>query len=84
MSEHFNESHHWSRTRSLTIITLFIWIIFSFVIHWFSPQLNEYRFLGYPLGYYMAAQGSPVIFVLLIIWSVRRQEQIDADCGEDK
>jgi putative solute:sodium symporter small subunit len=29
----------------------------------------------------MAAQGSPIVFVILIIWSVRRQETIDEECG---
>ena len=75
---------HWHRTRDLTIITLVIWFFFSFVVHWFGPQLNEFKFLGFPLGFYMAAQGSPIIFVLLIIWSVRRQEKIDADSGMDE
>lgn len=43
--------------------------------------MNEFTFLDFPLGYYMAAQGSPVAFVILIFWSVRRQEKIDDDCG---
>jgi putative solute:sodium symporter small subunit len=37
--------------------------------------------MGFPLGFYMAAQGSPIIFVILIFWSVRRQEEIDEECG---
>lgn len=72
---------HWQRTRNLTFVTLGIWFFFSFVIHWFGAALNEFTFLDFPLGYYMAAQGSPVAFVILIFWSVRRQEKIDDDCG---
>jgi putative solute:sodium symporter small subunit len=81
MSKIENADAHWSRTRNLTIVTLIIWFFFSFVVHWFGAQLNEFKFLGFPFGFYMAAQGSPLVFVLLIIWSVRRQEKIDADFG---
>ncbi len=72
---------HWQRTRNLTFITLGIWFVFAFLIHWFGAQLNQASFLGFPLGFYMAAQGSPLIFVLLLMWSTYRQEKIDEECG---
>ena len=72
---------HWQKTRNLTFITLGIWFFFSFFIHWFGAELNAFTFMGFPLGFYMAAQGSPIAFVLLIFWSVRRQEKIDEECG---
>jgi putative solute:sodium symporter small subunit len=72
---------HWQRTRNLTFVTLGIWFVFAFVIHWFGAELNAFTFMGFPLGFYMAAQGSPIVFVVLIFWSVRRQEKIDDDCG---
>jgi putative solute:sodium symporter small subunit len=81
MSKKQAASLHWQRTRKLTFTTLAIWFFFSFVIHWFGAELNNFSFLGFPLGFYMAAQGSPIVFVILIIWSVRRQETIDEECG---
>ncbi len=72
---------HWDRTKRLMIITLTIWFIFSFVVHWIADSLNAFTFLGFPLGYYMAAQGSEVIFVLLIFWFVKSQEKIDQETG---
>lgn len=74
-------TEHWHRTRKLTFTTLAIWFLFSFVVHWFAVELNNFSFMGFPLGFYMAAQGSPIIFVILIFWSVRRQEAIDEECG---
>jgi putative solute:sodium symporter small subunit len=71
---------YWQRTRRLTFQTLAIWFFFSFVVHWFADSLNAFQFMGFPLGYYLAAQGAPIVFVLLIIWSVRQQEKIDTDC----
>lgn len=72
---------HWAKTRTLMIITMTIWFIFSFVVHSFAKELNETIFIGFPLGYYMAAQGSLAIFVVLIAFSNWRQNQIDTEFG---
>lgn len=72
---------HWTRTRNLTIIILVLWFIFSFVVHWFAKSLNEFSFLGFPLGYYMAVQGSLVIFVVLIFAQNLGQDKIDDSAG---
>ena len=61
---------HWAKTKSLTFTVLVLWFIFSFVVHWFADSLNAFSFLGFPLGFYMAAQGSLAIFVILIFWLV--------------
>ena len=72
---------HWQRTKRLMFITLTIWFIFAFLVHWFANALNSITFLGFPLGFYMAAQGSLFVFVVLIFWSNRAQDKIDHDCG---
>ena len=63
------------------MLTLAIWFIFSIVIFMFGESLNNGSFLGYPLAYYMCAQGSIVIFVVLIFWFANRQEKIDEEFG---
>ena len=68
---------HWEKTRSLTFIVLGIWFVFAFVVHWFASSLNEMSFMGFPLGYYMAVQGSLAIFVVLIFFLNWRQDKID-------
>ncbi len=72
---------HWAKTRSLTIGVLIVWFIFSFVVHWFAGSLNEMSFIGFPLGYYFAVQGSLVIFVVLIFFQNWRQDKIDDEFG---
>ena len=72
---------HWAKTRTLMWITLAVWAFFSFVIHMFVGALNGISFLGFPLGFYMAAQGSLVVFVVLIFWYVARQNAIDEEFG---
>ena len=72
---------HWQRTKTLMFITLTIWFVFSFVVHWFANSLNAFTFLNFPLGFYMAAQGSEVVFVITLFWFVKAQHAIDRDCG---
>ena len=72
---------HWQRTKSLMIVHLVIWFIFSFVVHWFAPQLNKISFIGFPLGFYMAAQGSLIVFVVQLFVFASQQAKIDRECG---
>jgi putative solute:sodium symporter small subunit len=72
---------HWRDTSKLMWVTLAIWAFFSFVIHFFVSALNEIVIFGFPLGFYMAAQGSLIVFVALIFWFANRQNQIDEKYG---
>jgi putative solute:sodium symporter small subunit len=76
-----NKEKHWDKTKSLMIITLALWFLFGYVIFMFGSSLNEGSFLGYPLAYYMCAQGSIIAFVVLIFWFANRQEKIDEEFG---
>jgi putative solute:sodium symporter small subunit len=76
-----SREEHWRRTKNLMMITLTIWFIFSFVVHWNAGALNAFTFLDFPLGFYMAAQGSEIVFVITLFWFVRAQHNIDRECG---
>ena len=71
----------WRRTSNLMWTSLAIWAFFSFVIHFFVGSLNKIVILGFPLGFYMAAQGSLIAFVLLLFWFARAQDSIDREFG---
>jgi putative solute:sodium symporter small subunit len=81
---HPRAEEHWQRTRSLMWTTLAIWLFFSFIIHFFVISLNQIVILGFPLGFYMAAQGALIAFVVLIFWFASRQNKIDEECGVDE
>lgn len=72
---------HWDKSRALMWVCLAIWFVFSFGIHFFVKSLNSIVILGFPLGFYMAAQGSLLAFVILVFWFAKRQNQIDEECG---
>jgi len=72
---------YWARTKALMWTTLAIWFFFAFVIHFFVGSLNEITIIGFPLGFYFAAQGSLIAFVVLIFWFAARQNRIDEEAG---
>jgi putative solute:sodium symporter small subunit len=72
---------YWTKTSTLMWIIFALWIFFSFVAPLFAVQLNTIRFLGFPLGFYMAAQGSLLAFVVLCVWNAISQNKIDEEFG---
>lgn len=72
---------HWTKTRNLMWVTLGVWAFFSFIIHFAVTTLNGIVIGGFPVGFYMAAQGSLIVFVVLIFWFANRQNAIDEEFG---
>lgn len=67
----------WRRTSRLIWATLAAWAFFGFGVHAFVQLLNAVVVAGFPLGYYMAAQGSLIAFVVMLFLFARRQDAID-------
>lgn len=44
---------------------LLMWAVFALVVPAFAPLFNAVRLQGFPLGFYLAAQGALVVFALL-------------------
>jgi putative solute:sodium symporter small subunit len=74
-----NRERHWDQTRRLMFTALGVWFFFAFVVHFFVVQLNSIVILGFPLGFYMAAQGSLIAFVILLFWFARAQNKVDRE-----
>jgi len=62
-------------------IMMILWAFFSFFIHMFVNELNTINILGFPLGFYMAAQGSLLAFVIMLFIFANRQDKIDREEG---
>lgn len=84
MAEKLNTAQmqrYWTKTSRLMWTIFALWIFFSFVAPLFAVQLNSVQFLGFPLGFYMAAQGSLIAFVVLCVWNAIAQNKIDEEFG---
>jgi len=61
------KQEYWQFNIRLTTILLVIWFVVTYIISGLmAGWLNQFTFIGFPLGYYMAAQGSLAIFVIEI------------------
>jgi putative solute:sodium symporter small subunit len=78
-----NTDEHWRRTTRLMLIHLGVWFFFGYIIHMFVKPLNTIVIpvLGFPLGFYMAAQGSLIIFVVMLFMFAKQQNRIDSEFG---
>ncbi|MGG5820467.1 DUF4212 domain-containing protein [Falsiroseomonas sp. HW251] len=72
---------YWKKTSGLMWTVLAIWFFAGFGVHFFASSLNAIHVLGFPLGFYMAAQGSLIIFVVGLFWFAGRQNRIDEEFG---
>jgi putative solute:sodium symporter small subunit len=74
-------SGHWEKTKLLMVAALGLWFVFALLLPLFSHALNGIVIFGFPLGFYLAAQGSVIAFVIIIFWFASRQEAIDREFG---
>ena len=75
---------YWSYNVKLTAIILGIWFVVTYVAIFFSPELNNIVIFGFPMGYYMGAQGSLIIFVILIFWYAFKMNAADKEYGVEE
>jgi putative solute:sodium symporter small subunit len=72
---------YWRRNLRLTAVLLTLWFLVTYVMAYFAPQLNQIEFLGFPLGFYMGAQGSLIVYVLIIAFYAWRMNRLDREYG---
>ena len=72
---------YWRRNMNLTMTLLVIWFVVTFVMAFFVRPLAEINFFGWPLSFYMAAQGSLVIYILIIWYYAHSMGKLDQEYG---
>jgi putative solute:sodium symporter small subunit len=77
---------YWRKNLVITAILLFIWFVVTFVEIWFARELNSssMTILGFPLGFYMSAQGSLIIYVALIGIYALLMRKLDLEYNVDE
>ena len=71
---------YWKINLRISTILLVIWFVATFVMGWFARELNSITFLG-PLGFYMSAQGSLIIYVAIIWYYAHYMNNLDLKYG---
>lgn len=72
---------YWRRNLNLTLVLLAIWFVATFVMGFFARELATINFFGWPLSFYMAAQGSLIIYLIVIWFYARSMKKLDQEYG---
>ncbi len=72
---------YWRKNLVITAILLAVWFVATFVEGWYARELNSVTFLGFPLGFYMSAQGSLAIYVVIIGVYAWYMKKLDKEYG---
>jgi putative solute:sodium symporter small subunit len=77
------ERHHeyWRRNLRLTSVLLAIWFAVTFVMAFFARELATINFFGWPFSFYMAAQGSLIVYVVIIWYYAKAMRKLDEEYG---
>ena len=79
-------STHWDRTRRLTLVLLSLWLASGFGTVFFARELARFTIFGWPLSFYMAAQGASLVSLAIIgfyAWRMRRLDRRHAGARGD-
>ncbi|XYJ11016.1 DUF4212 domain-containing protein [Telluria sp. B2] len=69
---------HWRRTRRLTAVLLVLWVATGFCTVFFARELARITVFGWPLSFYMAAQGAALVCLAMIGFYAWRMRRLDA------
>jgi putative solute:sodium symporter small subunit len=72
---------YWRKNLVVTGVLLSIWFVVTFVEAWYARELNGVSFFGFPLGFYMSAQGSLIVYVAIIWFYARYMNKLDNEYG---
>ncbi|WP_082548229.1 DUF4212 domain-containing protein [Massilia sp. Root335] len=70
---------HWARARRLIALLLALWLATSFGTVFFARDLAHMSVFGWPLSFYLAAQGASLIYLAIIGAYAWRMRILDRD-----
>lgn len=71
---------YWRRNLNITAILLAIWFVVTFVVGWFARDLS-FNFFGWPFSFYVGAQGSLIVYCVIIWFYARYMNNMDIEYG---
>jgi putative solute:sodium symporter small subunit len=80
MQTRSNRRAYWRKNLRLTGILMLIWFGVTFCVTFYARELN-FDFFGWPFSFWMAAQGSPLVYVVIITFYARYMERLDRTHG---
>jgi putative solute:sodium symporter small subunit len=76
---HAARALHWARAQRLILVLLGLWLATGFGTVFFARDLDHLSVFGWPLSFYMAAQGASLIYLAIIGVYAWRMQVLDRD-----
>jgi putative solute:sodium symporter small subunit len=57
---------YWPTVRVITFVLLALWLLLNFGVIFYARELSGLQLFGWPIPFYMAAQGTILIYLLII------------------
>lgn len=70
---------YWRRNMNITMVLAAVWFVSTFGISYFARELATISFFGWPLSFYMAAQGTLVIYLVIIGYYAIKMRKLDLE-----
>lgn len=82
---HLTDRHreYWKKNLRITAALLVVWFFVTFVMSYYARELS-FNFFGWPFSYWMGAQGSLIVYVVLIWYYARTLNKMDNEYGVDE
>lgn len=77
MIERKERKPYWRHTKWQMIASLVPFLAVCIILPLYAWKLNTSRFLGFPLGYFLALHGLTLIAIITVASFVNRQDAID-------
>lgn len=77
MIERKERKPYWRHTKRQMLTSLAPFLAVLIVLPLYADRLNHNKFLGFPLGYFLACHGLIVIAIATVTMFVNRQDAID-------
>jgi putative solute:sodium symporter small subunit len=76
------ESHrqYWQKNLNITAVLMAVWFVVTFVVGFFARDLN-FNFFGWPFSFWVASQGSLVVYVAIIWYYAHYMNKLDQEHG---
>ncbi len=75
-----NHQAYWRKNLRITAILLGIWFVVTYVVAYFARDMN-FTFFGWPFSFWVASQGSLVVYVLIIAFYASYMNKLDQEHG---
>ena len=79
-----NIASYWKKTQAVPLGLLSAWFLITFGTIFFAEELKSIKIFGWPMSFYMAAQGCSLIYLGLIYLYVRVMDKLDQEYGVEE